>query len=178
MTRAAAAFDDPASRGTARPRGPRIVASLLLATVALGLGLMALLPWLAHRTAMNWPVVRAAVLSRTVVATATTATRASQSYIVRDTYRATGASGPSLCHWDDPLGTGIRRWIDARVQTRDRHWPVGSEVPVRAEPYGDRCEPVGGFERAVRPTVGVVALAALACLGGLALLWRPATAVR
>jgi hypothetical protein len=100
------------------------------------------------------------------------------SFIVRDTYRVPGESGPTDCHWDDPLGTGIRRWIDARLKTRNRYWPVGSQVPVYREPYGDRCEPLGGFERAVGPTIAVVAVAALACLAGIAVLWGRAAQAR
>jgi hypothetical protein len=155
----------------ARPaRAPRVLGSLILIVAALILGLLAALPWLAHRESAAWPAVTGEVLARSVVTRR--ADRKGPSYIVRDTYRVTGLNGPGICHWDDVLGTGIRRWIDARLQTRDRNWPIGSKVLVRAEPYGDRCEPLGGFERAVRPTVGVVALAALACLGGLAALWR------
>jgi len=116
------------------------------------------------------------VLDRTVVTRRGNGKGSSD--ILRDRYRVPGARGPTICYWDDPLGTGIRRWIDARIQTRDRYWPVGSRVPVHAERYGDRCEPVGGFERAVRPTVAVVALATLTCLGGLAFRWRPRTPVR
>jgi hypothetical protein len=163
----------PAARS---PRRARVAGSLVLGTAAMILALLATLPWLAHASAGRWPVVGGEVLARTVVTQYVN--RKGPSYVVRDTYRVPGPNGATSCHWDDPLGTGIRRWIDARLETRDRYWPVGSEVPVHAEPYGDRCEPVGGFERAVRPTVAVVALAALACLSGLALLWRRQAQVR
>ena len=151
-------------------RPGRLVGSLLLVVAALVLGLLATLPVLRHLAARDWPVESALVLGREVVTQRVD--RKGPSYVVRDTYRIAAASGSTRCHWDDPLGTGIRRWIDARLETRDRSWPVGSQVPVYAEPYGDRCEPLDGFERAVRPTVAVVALAALACLGGLPFLWR------
>lgn len=154
----------------AAPHGGRVAGSLVLGVAALILGLLAALPWLAHRRAAQWPVVAGEVLARTVM---TQSVRKGPSYVVRDTYRVPGQNGATLCHWDDALGTGIRRWIDARLETRDRYWPVGSRIPVHAEPYGDRCEPVGGYERAARATVAMVALAALACLGGLAFLWRP-----
>jgi hypothetical protein len=144
--------------------------------VALGLGLLAALPWLAHRRSQTWPAVTVEVVARSVVTQSFN--RKGPSYVVRDTYRVAGPNGPASCHWDDVLGTGIRRWIDARLQTRDRLWPVASQVAAYAEPYGDRCEPLGGFERAVLPTVAVVALAALTCLGGLARIWRPAAQIR
>lgn len=170
MSRPPPALTDP-SPAIARPaRATRVAGSLILVVAALILGLLAALPWLAHRESAAWPLVTGEVLARTVVAQRID--RKGPSYIVRDTYRVAGLDGPTTCHWDDVLGTGIRRWIDARLQTRDRNWPVGSKALVHAEPYGDRCEPLGGFERAVRPTVAVVALAALACLGGLAALWR------
>jgi hypothetical protein len=171
VSRPAAAITSPSSAPAAPVRGARAVGSLILVVAALILGLLATLPWLAHDRSAAWPVVRGEVLARTVVTQYVD--RKGPSYIVRDTYRVPGLNGPTTCHWDDSLGTGIRRWIDARLQTRDRYWPVGSQALVHAEPYGDRCEPLGGFERAVRPTIGVVALAALACLGGLAFLWRP-----
>jgi len=162
---------------TVRPaRAARVTGSLVLVVAALILALLAALPWLAHREASAWPVVSGAVLARSVEARRID--RKGPSYIVRDTYRVAGLNGPVTCHWDDTLGTGIRRWIDARLQTRDRNWPVGSNVLVHAEPYGDRCEPLGGFERAVRPTLALVALAALGCLGGLAVLWRSAPPIR
>jgi hypothetical protein len=162
----------PGPPAAARPRAPRVVGSLMFVVAGLILGLMATLPYLAHRRSATWPVATGTVLAREVVTLR--ASHKGPSYIVRDSYRVPGLNGPTTCHWDDPLGTGIRRWIDARLQTRDRNWPVGSQASLHAEPHGDRCEPVGGFERAVRPTVAVVALAALACLGGLAFLWRPA----
>ena len=92
--------------------------------------------------------------------------------MIRGSYRVPGPGGAAICHWDDPLGTGIKMWVVARLRTRERNWPAGSHAEVHAEPYGERCEPVGGFARAVRPTLIVLTLAALACLGGLALLWR------
>jgi hypothetical protein len=149
---------------------------LPLAAAALVLGLLATLPWLQHREAGAWPVVTGEVLERRVLTRYVN--RKGPSYVVRDSYRIAGPAGAVICHWDDTLGTGIRRWIDARLQTRERNWPLGSQVPVHAEPYGDRCEPLGGFQRAVLPTLAVVALAALACLGGLAVLWRPKAQIR
>jgi hypothetical protein len=171
VSRPTAVMTSPNLATARQTRAPRLVGSLALVVAALILGLLATLPWLAHRTATAWPVATAAVLARTVVTQYVN--RKGPSYIVRDTYRVAGPGGTTICHWDDSLGTGIRRWIDARIETRDRNWPVGSQALVHVEPYGDRCEPLGGFERAVRPTLAVVALAALACLGGLAVLWRP-----
>ena len=168
MSHAASAMTRPTPPAT---RSVRVAGSLLLAGAGLVLGLLAGLPWLAHHHASDWPVVTAALESRTVVTRYSN--RNGPSYVVRDSYRLPAAGGPTQCHWDDPLGTGIRRWIDARLETRNVYWPAGSQVAVYAEPYGDRCEPLGGYERAVRPTLLVVALAALACLGGLAYLWRP-----
>jgi len=160
----------PPGPATGAPRSARLAGGLFLGVAALILGLMAALAWSAHVRASAWPIVRGAVLARTVERQRVNGK--GPSFVVRDTYRVPGANGPATCHWDDPLGTGIRRWIDARLETRDRYWPVGSEVPVHAEPAGDRCEPVDGFERAVRPTFTVVAMAALACLCGLVFLWR------
>ena len=170
------ALAPPAPPAARAGRPARLVGSLLLIVAACVLGLLAALPWLRHHEAEAWPVLTAEVLGRSVLTQAIN--RKGPSYLVRDTYRIAGPNGAATCHWDDALGTGIRRWIDARLQTRERYWPLGSQVPVHAEPYGDRCEPLGGFERAVLPTLAVVALAALACLGGLAFLWRPATPIR
>ncbi|HUO79313.1 MAG TPA: hypothetical protein VMU00_04155 [Steroidobacteraceae bacterium] len=175
MSRPAEAICAPPPPGAPRRAG-RVAGTLLLGTAALVLGLLAALPWLAHARAAGWPVVTAEVIGRRVLTQSVNGK--GPSYVVRDSYRVPGPNGPASCHWDDPLGTGIRRWVDARLETRERYWPVGSQAPVRAEPYGDRCEPLGGFERAVRPTAAVVALAALACLCGLALLWRRPAPVR
>lgn len=156
--------------GAPAGRAVHLMGGLVLGVAALLLGVLAALPVLAHREASAWPVVEAAVVARAVVTQPIH--NKGPSYIVRDTYRLGAATGASRCHWDDPLGTGIRRWIDARLETRESLWPLGSQVAVHAEPYGERCEPLDGYERAVRPTVAVVAVAALAVLGAVPLLWR------
>jgi hypothetical protein len=176
VSRPTPALTSPSATTASPLRAARVVGSLILGVAALILGALAALPWLVHRHALDWPVVAGEVRARSVMTQYVN--RKGPSYVVRDTYRVPGPNGPTICYWEDPLGTGIRSWIDARLKTRESYWPVGSPAAVRAEPYGDRCEPVAGFERAVRPTVAVVALAALACLGGLAFLWRPKTPVR
>lgn len=176
MSQFTEALFQPPGASSPPGRALHLAGTLLLGVAALILGLLAALPVLAHRQALTWPVVEAAVVDRTVLTQHVN--HKGPSYIVRDTYRLSAATGTSSCHWDDALGTGIRRWIDARLETRQSLWPLGSQVAVHAEPYGERCEPLGGYERAVRPTVAVVALAALAFLGAVPLLWRRPQAPR
>jgi len=117
----------------------------------------------------RWTLVNGTVVSRSVLrhwSTGNARTPSTLSYQVRDVYRVQRDGSESLCHWDDPLGAGVRSWIDARVATRRQYWPIGAKLQVYAEPDGDRCEPLQGWERSGRDETLALGSVTLVFLGG------------
>jgi hypothetical protein len=90
------------------------------------------------------------------------------SYFLRDRYNARLRGESVQCQWDDPLGSGVRSWVERWRLQRGTLWPLDTPIRLRIDPMQlDHCQPADAWQRVIRPRLLVaVAVAALLLLCG------------
>jgi len=139
-----------------------LLAASAMAVVTAGIG------YYAQRDAqMLWQAVDGVVAARSVELRAGT-TQRGDTYFVRDQYHAQWGGASVTCQWDDPLGSGVRSWVEHTLTERGALWPVDAPVHLRIDPHQlNHCQPADAWPRVIRPRLMVaVAVAALLLLAG------------
>jgi hypothetical protein len=142
--------------------GAALLAASAMAAVASGIG------YYAQRDATAlWQPVDGVVANRSIESRSGTG-KSGDSYFIRDRYSAYWRGGSIQCHWDDPLSSGVRGWVERWRLERGALWPVAAPIRLRIDPLQlDRCQPADAWQRVIRPRLLVaVSVAALLLLAG------------